>query len=868
MTIHAHRSPLPAVFLLLFLGTPVGAVGPLPPALAITPQHFTLAGIQESRQLLVSLRNADGRWRDHTRTARYTVAPSGIVRVSSTGHVRVLAKGTCTVTATVDGQTARASVRVSDADADRPLHFANEIVPLLTRHGCNAGGCHGKASGQNGFKLSLFGFDPDFDYHALVNEARGRRLFPAAPEHSLLLIKATAQVAHGGGKRIAPGSESYTTLLRWIRQGAPAGARDVPGLARLELVPRARILDREGQQQLAMLAHYQDGRVRDVTRQAQYQSNEAPIAAVDEDGLVRTFALAGEATIMARYQGQVAVFRATVPLGKTIAKYPDFPAANYIDRFALAKWKKLGLVPSGLCNDSEFIRRVSLDLCGRLPSAKEARDFLASKQPDKRSKLIESYLADRDYAAYWALRWGSILRNSQLAGSEAAAYAFHDWLRDMIGRNRPYDEFVRGVVAAAGEWQEAPAINWFWQMRDDQLHQPVADTAQVFLGLRLQCAKCHHHPYERWSQDDYYGLAGFFARLGRKGFGEPPPYYSSRTLTTGERHPRTGKPLEPRLLDGTVLKVPPEDDPRHKLVDWMARADNPFFAKALVNRLWGHLLGRGLVDPVDDMRETNPPSNPELLDALAKDFIRSRFDVKHILRTICNSRTYQLSATPNPFNIHDRQNHARYYGKRLIAEVLLDAVDQVCGTKTRFGRMSRNARAVDLPHEGFGSYFLDVFDRPPRSSPCECARSGGASLGAVLHLANSPEIEDKIAHGDGQVAKLVKAKTSTDMAIEELYLAAYARYPTPVETKRSLAHVAKSSSVRSGLEDVLWALLNSPGVFVQSLIDRRGPILIRGKLANWGPRTLTLSHKPLIGSQEPLCQVRAHCAIYTNPAEA
>ena len=423
--------------------------------------------------------------------------------------------------------------------------------------------------------------------------------------------------------------------------------------------------------------------------------------------------------------------------------------------------------------------------------------------------MIDRCLEDRDYAAYWALRWGSILRNSQLAGSEAAAYAFHDWLRDMIAQNRPYDEFVRGVVAASGEWQDAPAINWFWQMRDDQLHQPVADTAQVFLGLRLQCAKCHHHPYERWSQDDYYGLAGFFARLGRKSFGEPPPYYSARTLTTGERNPRTGKTLEPKLLDGPILKVPPEEDPRHKLVDWMAKPDNPFFAKTLVNRVWGHLLGRGLVDPVDDMRETNPPSNPELLDALAKDFIKSKFDVKHILRTICLSRTYQLSSTPNEYNVHDRQNHARYYGKRLIAEVLLDAVDHTCGTKTRFGRMSKNARAVDLPHEGFGSYFLDVFDRPPRSSPCECARSGGASLPAVLHLANSSEIEDKISNGNGRVAKMIKDKSTQEKAIDELYLAAYARFPTSGEKKRALGHVAKSGNPQRGLEDVVWALLNS-----------------------------------------------------------
>src|SRR5262249_8714795 len=334
--------------------------------------------------------------------------------------------------------------------------------------------------------------------------------------------------------------------------------------------------DCASQQHLAVLAPYTDASLRDVTRQAQYQSNEIPVAAVDEDGLVRTVDLAGEAAIMARYMGQVAVFRALVPLGKAIAKYPDFPANNYIDELALARFRKLGLIPSALCTDGEFIRRATLDLCGRLPTLDEVRAFLADTRPDKRARLIDRLLEDRDYAAYFALRWGSILRNASLAGSEQAAYAFHDWLRDMIARNRPYDEFVRGIVAAAGEWQAAPAVKWSWQMRDDQLHQPVADTAQVFLGLRLQCAKCHHHPYERWSQEDYFGLAGFFSRLGRKSLGEPPPYYSSRTRTSGEINPRTGKPIEPKLLNGPYLDVPPDADPRHRLVDWMARPDNPF----------------------------------------------------------------------------------------------------------------------------------------------------------------------------------------------------------------------------------------------------------------------------------------------------
>jgi hypothetical protein len=771
--------------------------------LSVLPQNFEIAGMHEGRQLVVTLAE-----RDVTRTAAYSVKPTGIVRVTEQGYVRPAGKGEATITIEAGGQKQEIHVRVREFDETRPLNFTNDIVPLLTRYGCNAGGCHGKASGQNGFKLSLFGFDPTFDHNAIVKEARGRRVFPAAPDSSLMLTKPTGRVPHGGGKRLAVDSEPYQTLRRWIVQGTPLGG-ETSSLKKLEVLPAQRILERQHQQQLAVIAHYEDGTSRDVTRQAQYQSNEMPVAVVDDDGLVRSLDLAGEATIMARYQGQVAVFRATVPLNKPIAKYPDFPENNYVDRLTLAKWKKLGLVPSGLCSDGEFIRRVYIDICGKLPRPDEVRAFLDDKAADKRAKLIDRCLEDKDYAAYFAMRWGTILRNAQLAGSEQAAYAFHDWLRDMVGRNRPYDELVRGVVAAAGEWQDAPAINWYWQSRDDQLHQPVADTAQVFLGLRLQCAKCHHHPYERWSQDDYYGLAGFWSRLGRKGLGEPPPYYSSRTRTTSEVNPRTGKPIEPKLLDGPVLQIPAEEDPRHKLVDWMAKPENPFFSKALCNRMWGHFLGRGLVDPVDDMRETNPPANPELLDALAKDFVQHKFDVKHVIRTICNSRTYQLSAEPNEYNQHDRQNYARFYGKRMIAEVMLDSVDEVCGTRTRFNKMSKQARAIDLPHENFGSYFLDVFDRPPRSSPCECARSAGASLSQVLHLMNSSELEDKIAAGEGRIAKLLKDKAPADKAVEELYLAAFARFPTAEEKQRSVEYVQKQKDPRRALEDVLWALLNS-----------------------------------------------------------
>jgi hypothetical protein len=776
----------------------------------VTPERCLLTGPYDGRQLLVTTSTKEGA-RDLTREANYTVMPAGIVEVNPDGYVRPVGEGEALIAIQAPGRVTSVHVTVQGLHQDQPLHFARDVLPLLTRFNCNTGGCHGKASGQKGFKLSLFGFDPAFDYNAIVKEGRGRRVFPAQPEASLLLRKPSGAMPHGGGKRFDRDSDAYRILRLWIEQGMPEGDANAPRIQKLTVIPPERVVTRKAAQQLVVLAHSSDGSVRDVTRQAQYQSNEPSIAVGGESGLVRTLEQSGEAAVMARFMGQVAVCRITVPLASTVAMYPSFPATNYVDTLALAQWKKLGLVPSALCTDGEFIRRVYLDLCGKLPTADEVRRFLAENRADKRRLLIDQCLEDPDHAGYMALRWGSILRNAatKQGGSEPAAYAFHDWLRDNIARNVPYDQFVRGILTATGQWQDTPPVNWLWQMKDDPLHQPTADTAQIFLGLRLQCAHCHHHPYERWSQDDYYGLAGFYARLGRKDFGEEPSFFIERQRTVDEVNPRTQQPLEPKLLDGPVLTLGPNEDPRQKLVDWMVRPENPFFARALCNRMWSYLMGRGLVDPVDDMRETNPPSNPALLEALARDFITHQFDVRHLLRTICNSRVYQLSSQPNENNRADRQNFTHYYSKRLVAEVLLDAVDQACGTKTEFNKIPPKSWAVDLPHEGFDSYFLDVFDRPSRSSGCECARGSDASLSQVLHLSNSAEVEDKIASDTGRIARLVQAKTPADRAVEEVFLSTLARLPAPEEQRKIQTFVQKKD-LRPALEDVLWTLVNSP----------------------------------------------------------
>ena len=758
----------------------------------------------EGKQLLVGSNGKDA-----TREAKYGSANPAIATVDEKGFVSPTGDGSTLIRIELGGDKLEVPVMVTGFAKGRAVDFRTEVEPLLSKLGCNAGGCHGKASGQNGFKLSLFGFDTEFDFVAITREARGRRVFAANPDESLFLTKATGKVPHGGGKRLNPTGSDYRVIRRWVAIGAPASAPDVPKVVKLRVTPTDGVLQPNQLQQVAVLADYSDGTTRDVTRQSEFACNLDVVAVVEPDGLVRARQQSGEAAVMARHMGFVAVFRAMVPHGPQLAAIPDFTPNNYLDELTVAKWKKLGLRPSAPCDETTFIRRLTVDLCGRLPTATETETFLEDKAADKRAKLIDKLLESPDYPAYFAMKWGGILRNSNLAGADQAAVAFHRWIKDSIARNRPYDEFVRGIVAAAGEWQDAPAVNWLWQNRDDQLHQVTADVAQIFLGVRLQCAKCHHHPYERWGQADYYGLAGFFTRLGRKNFGQPPPYYASATPTTGEKDPLTGKVPEPKFPDGPLGKFTPDEDPRHALVDWMAKPENPFFAKAMVNRLWGHFLGRGLVHEVDDLRETNPPSNPELLDALAEDFTQHKYDVKHVIRRILNSRVYQLSAEPSEFNKNDRQNFARYYARRMPAEVFLDAVNATCGTKGGFSGVSANARAVDLPHEGFGSYFLDTFDRPKRVSVCECERSSAATLGQVLLLANSDEIENKIGDGSGRVAKLFKEKKPPAEMIDELYLTAFSRKPTSVELNRTKEYIEAAADEQKAVEDVLWAMLNS-----------------------------------------------------------
>jgi hypothetical protein len=791
-------------------------------SLEVHPTSVTLRGSDEAAQLVFTATLAGGRLVDLTADMKFDVADPKVARVTSAGRVVPLANGNTAVVATYGDKVVSVPVTATQCDVNLPINFPNQIVPVFTKLGCNSGGCHGKASGQNGFKISLLGFEPEVDYNALVKEARGRRLFPAAPDHSLLLEKAVGTIAHGGGKRMEVGSDEYRLVRRWIAAGMPYGEKTDPVVTRISLFPEHRILTRNSKQQFAVYAHYSDGTVQDITRRAQYESNDQEIAVVDGAALVRTLAMSGEAAVMVRYQEHVATFRATVPLGGQSPEY-KFPAQTLVDGHASKKWQQLGLVPSDLCTDGQFIRRLSLDLTGSLPAPEKVLAFVANQDPGKRDKLIEEMLDGQEYSDYFANKWADVLRVKRHgdAGRARGTFAFHDWIRNAVATDLPYDEFARAVLAATGDEVSAPPTVWYKELQNPE--QFVDDTAQVFLGLRLACAQCHHHPYEKWSQDDFWGIAAFFGRVGRKAVmspdelqpGQPAPRQIIYPRSSGSViNKKTNQPAVMKPLDGQPMTAAPDQDPRQMLVDWMVDAKNPFFAKAVANRYWAHFFGRGIVDPLDDMRITNPPSNPELLDALAKDLIEHKYSLKSLVRNIVKSRTYQLSAVPNEFNKHDKQNYARYYPRRMSAEVLYDAVNLVADAPAGFGGLPQDRhaprRAVQLPDESFPSYFLDVFGRPQRISACECERVSEANLAQALHLLNSDEVQGKLARPGGRADVLAKDKRPEAEKVDELFLWAFARKPTPAQRDLALSHIAKHEKDKKvAYENILWALLNT-----------------------------------------------------------
>lgn len=706
--------------------------------------------------------------------------------------------------ATADGVVHAVSPTVA------PLSFANDIVPVLSKSGCNNGSCHGKAIGQNGFKLSLFGFDPDYDYAAIVYEGLGRRVSPAAPDDSLLLLKATGAMPHGGGVRMTPDSESYRLLRRWIEQGSPLGRDDEPHDVKLVVAPDERIVQGKSQQQLRVVAHYSDGSTRDVTQTARFDTQHPDILTVTFDGLVQTTGRAGETSVMVRYQNCVATSRfvSLTESAKPESAYASFKPKNFVDELVLAKWRKLHIAPSVEAGDAEFLRRVFLDAMGTLPTPQEVRDFVADGTPEKRDALIDRVLEREEFFDLWAHRVGDLLRN-RIGDSNAKdnTIAFAKWIRQSLVENKPYDQFVREIITVTGKRSEHPQMDWYrWAITNENR---VEDTAQAFLGLRVSCANCHNHPFEKVSQADYWKFAAFFARMKSVTYG------SVDELSLNEKgeikHPRTEKLLTPKAFGGPEFAYVAGEDPRVKLAEWLTAADNPYFARAICNRVWGHYLGVGLVDPVDDMRATNPPSNPELLDALAKDFIAHKFDLKHLMKMILKSRVYGLSSTPTDDNRTDTRNYARYFSRRLQPHVLLDAISSATGVPQKFEDYPEIKKAILLPNEKARSDFLEIFGRSERTTPCECETSLAPNLSQVLYLLNSDELQRKLSAKDGVLDELAKPEKPNTDAVEDLFLRTFSRLPRPDELQDAIKQIEneKTANRRTVLEDLLWTLLNS-----------------------------------------------------------
>ncbi len=688
----------------------------------------------------------------------------------------------------------------------RPLDFERDITPIFSRFGCNASSCHGKAEGQNGFKLSVFGYDPVADHSALVRESRGRRISASAPENSLLLRKISGEIPHSGGARIQRGTASYQTMFAWMGSGTPFGSTNAARVAGIQIEPPERALAANSQLPLRVIATFTDGSKQDVTRLSVFQSNNEGLARVDAEGVITTGNLAGQSAVMARFLGSVAACRVLIARSGPVAPANRVPAFNFIDTLVDAQLRKLNLAPSDLCDDPTFLRRAHLDIIGTAPTAAEARTFLADTRPDRRARLVDALLARPEYADYWALRWADLLRVDRQALGHKGAFAYYQWIRAALLENHPFDRVARELLTAEGPLDEAAAGHFYKVAK--RPGDMAGTVAQVFLGVRIACAECHQHPYDRWSQRDYYGMQAFFQQVSYKKGAASELLTAEGTPSTS--HPRTGEAIQAYPLGGVMPTTTAEGDRRQQLATWLAAPENPWFARNLANRMTAHFFGRGLVEPVDDVRATNPPTNPPLLDALAEHLVKARFDLKQLIRTITASRTYQLSSTPNSTNEKDEQNYSRALFRRLPAEVLLDAVSQATGIPEKFDGTPAGYRAIQLWDSQVEHYFLKLFGRPQRASACECERNSGPSISQVLHLMNSPELQNKLAHDGGTIARLVGEHRSDERLAEEIYLSFFSRLPTSTEKAAALRHLqAGSSQRRQATEDLAWGLLNS-----------------------------------------------------------
>ncbi len=830
------RLPLGALGLILLAALGPGsarAQGPgasVPERLSLEPSTVALRGGSDRQQIAVTGHSADGGVRDLTAEARFAIEPPDVAAVSAAGVVTPLRDGTARLRVSVAGLMLAADVVVSEAGRATPVSYRLDVAPLLSKAGCNMGPCHGNLSGKGGFRLSLRGDSPEFDWLALTHDAHGRRVDPARPEASLVLLKPTGGLPHEGGRRFAPDSPEATILRAWIAAGTPDDRDRAPALTRLSVWPTERLSAAPGRsQQLIVTAEFADGSRRDVTRAAAYDLSDPTAAVVSPEGRV-VVQKPGELAVSVRYRDGRATSRLAFLPDRPDFAWPAIAARNRIDEALFARLRALRIRPSAPADDAVFLRRVYLDTIGVLPTPDEARAFLADPDPGKRDALIDRLLERPEFADFWALKWADLLRNEEKTMGPKGLWIFQRWLRDQIAADVPMDQFARALIRTQGSTWRNPASSFYRTNRDPQT---CAETlGQVFLGVRLQCARCHNHPFDTWTQDDYYGLAAYFANVGRKSVNhDRKDSFDKHELTsdelvyrTGTRppklaHPRTGQLLDPKPPGGPAPTLAADDpDALDDLAEWLTR-DNRQFARAMANRVWFHLLGRGLVEPVDDFRDSNPPAHPELLEALTDEFVRGGLRLRPLVRLILRSQAYQLGATPDPTNADDESHFARAAVRLLPAEVLRDAILTALEAPDRLERApvgARTVQAAGVNVEGVpgkrgqaGGGFLRTFGKPERLLTCECERSEATTLAQAFQLINGDLVRGALEAPGNRIGRLLATAAPDDVILDDLYLAALGRFPAPAERDGALAHLAGAADRRRGWEDVAWALINS-----------------------------------------------------------
>lgn len=773
-------------------------------SLAVYPPAIKISSQSDTQHFIAVATRADGITVDVSDQVQWRLENPAIARIDQLVLVPV-ADGTTNLIGSWNGLETKATLEVTQSQTPRTVGFERDVMPILTKAGCNTGSCHGAARGKDGFRISLFGFDPLGDYQRITREIGIRRINLAVPEQSLLLLKATGAVQHTGGKKIEPGSKHYNTILAWLQAGAPADAARPPIVTKVDLYPNQAVLEGEGaKQRLVAVATYADGTQRDVWDLAGFTTNNERTGAVAFDGQV-TSGVRGEAFVMARFDTHtVGTQVLALPTGLQFEAKPS--TGNYIDQLVDAKLLKLRLPASGLCTDEEFIRRATIDITGLLPTEEETTAFLANTDPNKRAALIDSLLSRKEFSEIWAMKWADLLMiKSKNEVSYKAAYLYYNWLINQIASNTPIDKIVRELLTATGGTFQNPATN-FYQVEQDRLKMSE-NVAQVFMGIRTQCAQCHNHPFDRWTMDDYYGFAAFFSQVGRKQSEDYRQILVFNSFGGEVNHPVGGAVVKPKFLGGPVPETAGKDR-RALLAEWITSNDNPFFAKSVANRIWAHFTGVGIVNPVDDFRASNPPSNPELLDTLGNKLIEYQYDIKRLVRDICNSQTYQRTSTPLPDNEQDLRNYSHATVRRIPAENLLDCISQVTTTKDKFRGLPIGARAVQIADGATSNYFLTTFGRSPRTTVCADEATTDPSLSQALHLINGGTVSGKINQGK-QLQEWKQSGMTPEMIIDKIYHRCLSRKPTEAEKARLMQLISESANPDQGLHDVFWAILNS-----------------------------------------------------------